>query len=151
MKHYDYSTPGAYFITICTKDRANLFWENVGASIARPQDVVLTAFGKTTEEAIQNVSLCYPSVMVDNYVIMPNHIHLLLRIITKIDGRPMAAPTISTVVQQMKGYITKRIGYPIWQKLFHDHVIRSEADYQKIWNYIDSNPMKWGEDCFYTR
>ena len=142
--------PGAYFITICTKDRRNLLWENVGASIARPQDVVLSAYGRIIEAAIHSIPKCYSVVTVDHYVIMPNHVHLLLRISSGNDGRPMDAPTISTVVQQMKGYVTKRIGKSIWQKLFHDHIIRSEKDYQKIWNYIEGNPMKWAEDCFYV-
>ncbi len=61
----------------------------------------------------------------------------------------MVAPTISTVIQQLKGVVTKKIGKPIWQKLYHDHVIRGEADYLKIWEYIENNPTKWKEDCFY--
>ncbi len=61
----------------------------------------------------------------------------------------MAAPTISTIVQQMKGVVTKQIGRSIWQKLFHDHVIRGEKDYLEIWEYIEYNPVKWKEDCFY--
>ena len=62
----------------------------------------------------------------------------------------MVAPTISTIVQQLKGAVTKQTGTTVWQKLFHDHVIRGEKDYLKIWEYIDSNPVKWEEDCFYT-
>jgi len=50
----------------------------------------------------------------------------------------------------MKGYVTKQIGHPVWQKLFHDHIIRNEKDYQKIWEYIDTNPSKWKLDCFYN-
>jgi len=92
----------------------------------------------------------YPAISVDHSVVMPNHIHLLLQINTDTDGRPMVAPTISIIVQQLKGVITKQIGQSVWQKLFHDHVIRSEADYLKIWEYIDNNPIKWEEDCFYN-
>ena len=50
----------------------------------------------------------------------------------------------------MKGSITKSLGYSIWQKSFHDHIIRGEADYLRIWEYIDTNPAKWREDCYYT-
>lgn len=127
-----------------------MFWENAGASITRPQDVVLSTYGKIVENAIHGISRCYPSVIVEHYVVMPNHIHLLLRIESDEDGRPMAAPTVSTVIQQMKGYVTKQIGRPIWQKLFHDHVIRNEKGYQMIWNYIEENPMRWRDDCFYA-
>ncbi len=76
-------------------------------------------------------------------------LHLLLQVNTDETGRPMVAPTISTVVQQIKGYVTKQIGIPIWQKLFHDHVIRNEQDYREIWEYIENNPAKWEEDCFF--
>lgn len=81
---------------------------------------------------------------------MPNHVHLLLQINTNADGRPMVAPTISTVVQQLKGIVSKQIGHSIWQKLFHDHVIRNAADYTKIWEYIENNPLQWKLDCFYS-
>ena len=151
LKEYDYSQPSAYFITICTKNKQNIFWKNVGASIARPEQINLSAYGKIVEEAIINISTHYPMITVDNYVIMPNHIHLLLQIQTDHNGRAMLAPTISVVVQQMKGYITKKIGTSIWQKLFHDHVVRGEKDYLKIWNYIEGNPSKWEEDCFYVK
>ncbi|MBQ3529175.1 MAG: transposase [Oscillospiraceae bacterium] len=146
LPNFDYSAPGAYFITICTKDKRNLFWTNVGASIARPQ---LTRWGEIAANAICNISKHYPAISVDRYVVMPNHIHLLLQINTDENGRPMVAPTISVVIQQLKGIITKQVGQSVWQKLFHDHIIRSEADYFKIWEYIENNPAKWEDDCFY--
>ena len=151
LKNYDYSQPNAYFITICTKNKEMLFWEYVGASIARTEKVCLSSYGRIVEEAISNIQTIYPAISVDNYVIMPNHIHLLLQIHTDDNGRAMLAPTISKVIQQMKGYVTKKIGASIWQKLFHDHVIRDDAGYLKIWNYIEGNPSKWEEDCFYVK
>ena len=149
LPYFDYSTPGAYFITICTQDRKCIFWDTVGASIARPHLYSLSKCGMIANQAIHNIPVHYPAISLDHYVIMPNHIHLLLQINTDTDGRPMVAPTISTVVQQLKGVVTKQIGQPIWQKLFHDHVIRGEKDYLKIWEYIEHNPARWKEDCFY--
>ena len=149
LKTFDYSTPGAYFITICTNNKVKLLWKNVGASIARPEDVILSAEGKIVDNAILNIPKCYPAISVDCYTIMPNHIHLLLRVHATTDGQAMKVPTISVVIQQMKGYVTKQLGSSIWQKLFHDHVIRGERDYRKIWEYIEGNPTKWAEDCFY--
>ena len=149
LKKYDYSTNGAYFITICTKNRRCLLSTIVGATIGRPSSVVLTSAGMATEKAICQISSKYVAVFVDHYVIMPNHIHILLSIQREC-GRPMVAPTISTVVQQMKGYVTKILGRNIWQKSFHDHIIRSQSDYDKIWQYIDTNPLRWEQDCFYT-
>ena len=149
LKDYDYSTAGAYFITICTQDRKCLLWDDVGASIARPNEVRLSPYGKIVAQAVRQIPVHYPAVLLDNYTIMPNHIHLLLRIDTDPEGHTMCAPTISRVIQQTKGFITKEIGHSIWQKLFHDHVIRNEKDYLKIWAYIDHNPVRWRDDCFY--
>lgn len=61
------------------------------------------------------------------------------------------APSVSIprIIQHMKGVITKQLCVPLWQKSFHDHIIRSEDDYRAIWNYIDTNPFRWTEDCFY--
>jgi REP element-mobilizing transposase RayT len=148
LKNYDYSQSGYYFITICIKDRHELLWvpTPVGARIARPP---LSDIGKIVNKAIENIPNIYKSVTVDKYVIMPNHMHLIL-IIADNHGRAMRAPTISTVINQMKGYVSKQTGYPVWQKLFHDHVIRNETDYLRIWQYIDKNPINWKEDCFYS-
>ena len=151
LTEYEYSQPGAYFITICTHNKQKLFWENVGASIARPEKPQLSFYGNVVQEAILNIPKIYPTISVDNYVVMPNHIHLLLQIHIDDRGRAMLAPTISKVVQQMKGYITKQLGVSVWQKLFHDHVVRGEKDYLEIWNYIEGNPSKWEEDCFYVK
>ncbi|MBO5322734.1 MAG: transposase [Oscillospiraceae bacterium] len=149
LSHFDYSAPGAYFITICTKDHKCIFWANTETSINAQQKPLLSKYGSIVEEAICNISVHYPAISVDQYVIMPNHVHLLLQIHTDEYGRPMVVPTISTVVQQLKGVVTKYIGHSVWQKLFHDHVIRGERDYSKIWEYIANNPAKWTDDCFY--
>jgi REP element-mobilizing transposase RayT len=162
LKNYDYSQSGYYFITICIKDRRELLWRpSAGTHIARPS---LSDTGEIVKDAIENIPHAYKSVSIDKYVIMPNHVHLILivedacgramrapTISTDACGRAMRAPTISTVINQMKGYVSKRTGYSIWQKLFHDHVIRNEADYMRLWQYIDENPTNWQDDCFYTK
>ncbi len=150
LKEYDYSQPGAYFVTICTDKRRCLLGDvvGVGETIGLPPCVELSDYGKTVDDAINNVCKYYPTVTVDKYVIMPNHIHLLLQI-HAYNGRAMLAPTVSTIIAQMKGYVTKRTSVSIWQKSFYDHIIRNEKDYLEIWEYIDSNPAKWEEDCFY--
>ena len=146
---YNYRTPNAYFITICTENRNNLFWTDVGAIIDRPSNVPLSHLGTIVRQSIEDIPKHYPAVAVDHYVIMPNHIHLLLQIQTDADGRSMIAPTISTVVRLMKGAVSKQAGFPLWQKSFYDHVIRSEQDYLDTWNYIDGNPSRWKEDDLY--
>lgn len=62
----------------------------------------------------------------------------------------IATPTVSMVIGQMKRWASKTCGVAIWQKSFHEHIIRREADYRQIWDYIDTNPAKWAEDCYYT-
>ena len=88
----------------------------------------------------------YPSVFVDKYVIMPNHIHMIVVIDRGGPGRTQFAPTLSRILKQFKGSVTKQVGAPIWQKSFYDHVIRNEAEYLDTWAYIDENPAKWTED-----
>ena len=74
---FDYSSPNAYFITVCTQNRQNLFWDNVGAVIGRPEDVQISALGKIVKKAIEDIPAHYPTLCVDNYVVMPNHIDYL--------------------------------------------------------------------------
>ena len=150
LRNYDYSNPGAYFITICTKRRENLFWSDAKKTDCSPVDVPLTKLGIYVQQAVCEIPKRYPAITVDHAVIMPNHIHLLLQIHTDVDGRPMAAPTISTVINQIKGTVSKKAGFSVWQKGFYDHVIRGETDYEEIWNYIERNPGKWLEDSLYN-
>ena len=145
-----YSENGAYFITICTKDKACLFWA-AGATMRRPPEC-LTPAGMIASDRIRRIDDVYPGIVhVDNAVVMPNHVHLLLSLHgTDSGGRRIAAPTIMSVVNQYKGAVSKAIGFSCWQKSFHDHIVRSEADYQRIWEYIDANPGKWEEDRYYV-
>ncbi len=142
LKNHDYSTPGAYFLTICTHQRQNLFWENGTVDRLTARNVPLTPCGAFVEQSIRQIPTHYPSVTVDHYVVMPDHVHLLLQIHAGTDVRPMVAPTIPMIVKQMKGYVSKSFGTGIWQKGFYDHVIRNDADYREIWRYIDENPQK---------
>lgn len=150
LAEYDYSTPNAYFITICTDNRKNLFWTNVGAVIDRPDNVPLTNLGLIARQSIHDIPKHYPAITIDHAVIMPNHIHLLLQINTDANGRSMIAPTISTVVRLMKGAVSKQAGFTVWQKGFYDHVVRNEKDYLEVWNYIEGNPSKWAEDKLFV-
>ena len=85
----------------------------------------------------------------DKAVVMSNHVHLILVLHVGDDGRPQVAPTVSHIMQQFKGAVTKRLSHSIWQKGFYDYIIRDEPDYLRIWHYIDTNPAKWREDCYY--
>ena len=143
MADHDYSTSGAYFITIGTANREKLFWNDVGADIIRPQDVPLSFAGNIAEQGILQMAAHYETIVLDKYCIMPDHIHLILRIESGIDGRMVSAPTVSTVVGSMKRWVSRQIGRPVWQKSFYDHGIRNQQDYDEIWEYIENNPMKY--------
>lgn len=149
LKGYDYSTPGAYFVTICTKGRKELLSKIVGDDAHIVPQNHLSNYGSICDKYINNVNIKYENVMVDKYVIMPNHIHLIIF----LNGTMRAsspAKSIETIIRSFKTMVTKEIGHSIWQRSYHDHIIRGEKDYQKIWEYIDSNHLKWKSDCFYN-
>ena len=138
IQDYDYSTPGAYFITVCVQDRTPILW-NVGAAISRPN---LSKIGAVVETAILQIPEHYPAVSVDKYCVMPDHIHMILSINTDEDGRQVAAPTLSTVVGHMKRWVSIQLGQSIWQKSFIDRVIQNDKGYRAVWEYIENNPVK---------
>ncbi|MBR3292891.1 MAG: transposase [Oscillospiraceae bacterium] len=142
--NYDYSTPGVYFVTFCTKDRRPVLSEILaGSSIDCPPEVSLTHAGAVLDAAICQIPLRYPSVSVKQHIIMPNHVHLLLQ----LSGD--AAPALGRIIQQLKGTVSKQLGTSIWQDKYYDHVIRDENDFLIKYKYISDNPSKWAEDEYY--
>ena len=125
----------------------------VAANIVRPNEIRLTTIGEIAEKGIKGIEEHYNNVFTDNYVIMPNHIHLIISIDENEyddDGRTMCAPTVSRIMKQFKEFVTKQIGENIWQKSFYDHIIRDENDYKTKWEYIENNPNRWSEDELYN-
>ena len=154
IPHFDYSTPGAYFVTICTQDKAPLLSTVVGGGAPDAPDVRLSRYGEIAQKYILSGNRI-PGVTVDKFVIMPNHIHLILLVDDTGDtGTPRApSPTNAVIphfVSTLKRFCHRDFGKKIFQRSYHDHVIRNEASYQKIWQYIDNNPTLWQEDCFYV-
>lgn len=143
LKSYDYSQNGVYFVTICTKERRPYLGKIVGGDAHIAPHMRLSPYGMIVESYMRSI----PGI--DIYVIMPNHIHMIIR----KDG-PMwaSAPTtsLSDDVRSFKILVTKQSGLSLFQRSFHDHVIRNESDYRRIWEYIQTNPIKWQQDCFYT-
>ena len=152
LKNFNYRQNGYYFITICTHKRKHLLSNIVGQGLA-PAENKLSLLGKIANEQILDLENRYKNIRIDKYVIMPNHIHAIIVIETKSAGAS-PCPTLSDVVCSFKSIATRKfhkinLNEKIWQTSFHDHIIRDENDYLKIWNYIDTNPQKWKEDCFY--
>ena len=93
LNGYDYSSCGAYFITLCVKDKRRIFWESVGANCVRPDIVPLSRIGEIVSREIQKISVIYDNVEVDKFVVMPNHVHMILSILADDHGRTQFAPT----------------------------------------------------------
>ncbi|MBO5041860.1 MAG: transposase [Clostridia bacterium] len=153
LKRFDYSTTGAYFITICTQNRKNILSTIVGEGSPLPK---LSHYGEIANLWIQKLPEKYHEISVDCYVIMPNHIHLLLSVM-KDDGRGDPSPTVDTAMGWLKYQITKEInklrgtpGEKLLQRSFFDHIIRNQDDYYEIYKYIYENPLRWKLDKFYA-
>ncbi len=178
LKEYDYTQNGAYFITICTSNREPWLSKIVGGGFqslplgyAAPQ-IELTPIGLEVERTIEYVSFHNENVIIEKFVIMPNHIHMMVFLNSGMflggHGNPPLLnsgklsdengnPSLHTVIGQLKSYTTKQFNMinntkyqTLWQRSYHDHIIRDEQDYEQIWQYIDENPLKWAQDCYYT-
>jgi len=151
LQGYDYSNAGYYYITMCVKDKHELFGKIVGATAPGRPRMELTPLGKCVDETIQIANK--NNVKIDKYVIMPNHIHMIV-ILTANDNKTITddrgRSSLQQVVRNIKSYVTKWAGFSMWQARFYDEIIRTEEDYRRIWHYIDQNQVKWAEDEFYN-
>lgn len=153
LSSYDYDGEGTYFITACTQDRKCLLSQVVGGGTLDAPKNILTDMGKTVEKYICSGNHI-DHVTVEKYVIMPNHVHLLLTV-DMADGTSRAPSPTNAVIPHfmstIKRFCHRDIGQKIFQRSYHDHVIRDRQDYLKIWEYIDNNPKQWELDCFYVK
>ena len=150
LADYDYSQPGAYFITVCTKDKANILSTIVRGDAHIAPYTALTSVGKVAEKYIKTI----PGI--DCYVIMPNHVHMILCISAKdIKSGPVweDAPTeanIPSLVRSWKTLVSKETGKSIWHRTYCDHIVRDERDFRIRAQYIADNPAKWRDDDYYS-
>ena len=153
---FDYNTPGAYFITICTHNRNNILSKIfvVGGDVPdAPSSSELLPFGKIAEKYINQLSNFYADIKVDKYVIMPNHIHIMLFVTDNSDSihsNTKQHSAVSRFISTFKRFCNKEYGCNIWQRGFNDHIIRNQTDYEKHLKYIDENVIKWTLDELYT-
>ena len=146
LNGYDYSRAGAYFVTICTQNRKPVLSTIVGEGLCALPQIQFTSIGVEVVKSIEYINSHYATVAIEKYVVMPNHVHLLLRI-DPAGGR--GGPPLQRIIQQIKSYTTHQYGGVLWQRSYYDHVIRGEEDYRSIWQYIDENPLKWRLDELY--
>ena len=143
IPHYDYSKDNYYFVTICTHEKKCIF-----GTVK-----MLSRYGKIAADSVREIPLHYSGVKIDKFIVMPNHIHMI--VIIGCDNTSETKPDLGQVIGSFKSGVTRKIHETapderIWQRSFHDHVIRSRKDYEKIWSYVDTNPMRWEQDCFYA-
>ena len=148
LQGYDYAQAGAYFITLCTQGRARLFGRVTHGVVE------LTDIGRIVEEEWARTPAARLNVELDAYVVMPDHIHGILVITYRDDSVALLeasstlrspARTIGAIVRGFKGAVVRRAGMAIWQRNYHEHIIRSEAALDRIRRYIVANPARWEE------
>ena len=152
LSDFDYSTEGAYFVTICTQDRKQILSEivKVGEGLAPPEySTILKPCGKIADEQIHLLEERYPNITIMDYVIMPDHIHMIV-FIHPMTGGASPSPTLNDVVCAFKSLTSRackqRVGIEkMFQRSFFDHIIRDMKDYETRRAYIYENPMKWNE------
>ena len=160
---FDYNRVGVYFITICTQSRRPILSRIVGTGVLDCPRVELTRYGKIADKYIKQLNDFYDHLSIEAYVIMPNHIHLLLCVKenkkTTQNGQSRTPvptnvertnTTCSQFVSTFKRFCNKEYGENIWQARFNDHIIRNREDYEEHVKYIYENPIRWYYDELYT-
>lgn len=137
LKDYDYLKKGMYFLTICVKDRIEIL-----GKIINENRIELSNEGNIAKQSIEQIEQKYTGIIIDEYIIMPNHIHMNI-IVDKENNI-----TISRLIKQYKMYVSKEVKYGFWQKSFYEHIIRNEKEYIKISEYIQNNVRNWKQDKY---
>lgn len=154
---FNYAAAGWFFVTVCTHERKSIL------SLIENNAVNVTAFGHLTEMCWAEIPRHFPNVQVDEFVVMPNHVHGIIVIdieqgtacrapTAEVFGRPVTA-SLSTIIRSFKSAASKQInevretpGSPVWQRGFYERVIRNERELIRFRNYIDGNPSRWADD-----
>jgi putative transposase len=155
---YDYSQPGAYYVTISTQNHIELFGEILN------EKMILSNFGKIVDQTWHDLPKHYPHLELGNHCIMPNHVHAILILhesdqISKISSTPNTSKThlkvkashpLSEIIRAFKSFSARHInilrktpGIAVWQRNYFEHIIRDPEDYDRIHRYIESNPANW--------
>ena len=156
LKGADYNRNQVVFLTICTKDRKCILSRIVGTGVLDGLQIELTRYGKIAEKYIHQLDNFYDDLSVESYVIMPNHIHIMLWVKGTENGPSRTpVPTVqnsvpSRFVSTFKRFCNKEYGMNIWQYRSNDHIIRNRQDYEEHLRYIYENPTRWLYDELYT-
>ena len=137
---YDYSSQNYYFVTICTHGKECIFG-SVGNR---------NKWGQIAYQDLKEIERHFSNIQVDNFIVMPNHIHAIIT----MDGANSIS--LDRIIGLYKSGVTRKIhqeqpDMKVWQRSFHDHIIRNQKEYEQIWQYVQYNDQKWEEDCFYPK
>ena len=154
LENYNYSKSGTYFITICVKDRKPILSKiRVGTGVPDCPKIILLPHGEIADRYINQLNNFYDYISIDKYVIMPDHIHLLLSISDGQSRTPVPTrgnikidkknSTVASFVSTFKRFCNKEYGNNIWQLRYYDHIIRNQDDYNEKWDYIENNPQSY--------
>jgi putative transposase len=143
LNGYDYSRSGAYFITICTHEREHLFGDIVNETIE------LNTVGDIARSHWQQLSQHHSNLIMDESIVMPNHLHGIIILESSTDG----IKSIPEIIRGFKTFSAKAInkerglrGVPVWQRNYYDRIIRNELELDRVRQYIINNPHNWGAD-----
>ncbi len=163
LPHYDYASPGWYFVTVCTSERQQVFGR------IKKGKMYLSEIGRIVEDIWKQTSAIRPNVRLDEFVVMPDHMHMIVYIETRGDCREdggvcntprrqktkfqSPSQTLGAIIRGFKAASTrsanqhlKTSGFPIWQSNYYEHIVRTEAALNRIRQYIHDNPSKWKID-----
>ncbi len=152
---YDYSQPGAYFLTICVRGRTPVFGDIVNG------EMIFNEYGKIVLQCWNKLPEHYPYVVLDAFAVMPNHVHAILLIIgpdlqyvgAGLKPAPTNTKPLSEIVRGFKTFSSRSInlvrgtpGQPLWQRGYYEHIVRDEESLHRIRDYIATNPLRWHLD-----
>lgn len=137
LPEFAYGAGTWYFITVCTKGRARVL-----GRVTDSAETVLTPLGKTAERDLLSIGTHHPGAEVQAYVIMPDHVHMILSIACG-DPPEKTGITVPRVMNGWKAGVSRAAGFSVWQRSYYEHVIRGPQDMQEIWRYIENNPRQW--------
>ena len=145
LNEYDYSSPGAYFVTICTYNRKCFFGD------VRDERVILSAVGKKAKAFFRAIPEHFENITVDEFVAMPNHLHGIIVIQRHNAFQHVVPKSLGSVIRTFKSALTRwcRLNghrHFKWQRNYYEHIIRDEDDLNKIREYIQNNPLEWHSD-----
>ena len=138
LSGYNYAENGAYFITICTKDKEKLLGSVSEGTTFLSASVQLSPLGRLAEKYLLKIAQS------DHYIIMPNHVHLILLL-------EQSSVSVPQIIRSWKTLVSKEAGFSPWQRSYYDHIIRNQRDYDRIRRYMEENPARWASDDYYIQ